>query len=255
MKKSINGFKIKFLGQSSFFLEIKNKRILIDPYFSNSLEKNFGKKFGRINKKVSFEKYLKKIDYLFISHHHQDHCDLETIGKILYHSKEVKIITNLNSKNKLEKKFKNIDIFYPKKKSFIIDKGIKIFIVPAAHPHYTFDKYKMPRDFGFYFLFKNRTFYHSGDTKFDLRILNYLKKLPKIKTAAIPVNEDNYFKREIGIIGNMSIRECFEFAKKLKIKYLYPIHWDLIKINSVSKNEILDVYKKNFKNNFLLKFQ
>ena len=75
-----------------------------------------------------------------------------------------------------------------------------------------------------------------------------------INTVILPINEHNYFKEKIGIIGNMGIRDAFQFAELLRTDQLIPIHWDLFKCNSVYKEEIILLYnllKPNFKLNLI----
>ena len=75
-----------------------------------------------------------------------------------------------------------------------------------------------------------------------------------INTVILPINEHNYFREKIGIIGNMGIRDAFNFAESLRTDQLIPIHWDLFKCNSVYKEEIILFYnllKPNFKLNLI----
>ena len=89
---------------------------------------------------------------------------------------------------------------------------------------------------------KNRVVYVAGDTSVCDEIILILKKCPRINFAFLPVNEDNYFRRRRGIIGNMSIREAFHLADELGIQNVVPVHWDMFKVNSASPNEIKAVY-------------
>ena len=41
----------------------------------------------------------------------------------------------------------------------------------------------------------------------------------------------------------MSIREAFELANELKIKQVFPVHWDMFEVNSTMPEEINVVYK------------
>jgi L-ascorbate metabolism protein UlaG (beta-lactamase superfamily) len=81
-----------------------------------------------------------------------------------------------------------------------------------------------------------------------------LSNFALIKIAILPVNEHNYFKENLGILGNMGIRDAFYFAKILQCEELIPMHWDMFKCNSVFKEQIsllYDLLKPKFKLNFL----
>ena len=81
-------------------------------------------------------------------------------------------------------------------------------------------------------------------------LIDELKDLPRVDIAILPVNEDNFFRRKRGIIGNMSIREAFGLADLLNFKNVIPVHWDMFEFNSTLPEEIKSVnkgYKWNFK--------
>jgi L-ascorbate metabolism protein UlaG (beta-lactamase superfamily) len=59
----------------------------------------------------------------------------------------------------------------------------------------------------------------------------------------LPVNEDNFFRRRRGIVGNMTIREAFGLAAEVGIQSVVPVHWDMFAVNSASPEEIKAVYK------------
>ena len=77
------------------------------------------------------------------------------------------------------------------------------------------------------------------------RLLGEYKQItenPPEGMTAGPVNEDNFFRRRRGIIGNMSIREAFELAAETGIKEVFPVHWDMFKVNSAIPKEIKIIY-------------
>jgi L-ascorbate metabolism protein UlaG (beta-lactamase superfamily) len=64
-----------------------------------------------------------------------------------------------------------------------------------------------------------------------------------IDIALLPVNEDNFFRRRRGIVGNMTIREAFGLAAEVGIRRVVPVHWDMFAVNSASPEEIKAVYR------------
>ena len=125
--------------------------------------------------------------------------------------------------------------------------------IPAAHPKITFDRKGNPNEIGWIFTYKRKKIYAAGDTSVCREIINILEEHKPIDTALLPVNEDNYFRRRRGIIGNMSIREAFQLADELEIKNVIPMHWDLFEANSTSIEEINAVYKNyNWKFNLVI---
>ena len=81
-------------------------------------------------------------------------------------------------------------------------------------------------------------------------LVKKLKKCEIIDLCFLPVNEDNYYRRRKGIVGNMSIRDAFGLANELAVKELVPIHWDMFEVNSTTPEEIYAVFNSydwNFK--------
>ena len=62
-------------------------------------------------------------------------------------------------------------------------------------------------------------------------LIDVLKNIGDIDIALLPVNEDNYFERRRGIVGNMSARDAFGLAAEVGIKSVVPVHWDMFAIN------------------------
>ena len=83
----------------------------------------------------------------------------------------------------------------------------------------------------------------AGDTSVCDELLEALKDVGSIDTALLPVNEDNFFRRRRGIVGNMTIREAFGLAAEVGMKNVVPVHWDMFAANSVSPEEIKAVYR------------
>src|SRR6266498_2129873 len=71
-------FYLWWLGQSGFLLQWKGKRVLIDPYLSDSLTKKYvdtDKPHVRMSEKVIDPELLKNILIVTSSHNHTDHAD------------------------------------------------------------------------------------------------------------------------------------------------------------------------------------
>ncbi len=75
-------FHLWWLGQSGYLLLWKGKRILIDPYLSDSLTKKYAttnKPHIRMSGRVVDPHLLKNIFVVTSSHNHTDHLDGETL--------------------------------------------------------------------------------------------------------------------------------------------------------------------------------
>src|SRR6478752_1531652 len=79
-------FHLWWLGQSGFLLQWKGKRVLIDPYLSDSLTKKYAatdKPHVRMTERVVDPGLLKNISIVTSSHNHTDHLDGETLTTVV----------------------------------------------------------------------------------------------------------------------------------------------------------------------------
>jgi hypothetical protein len=76
--KDENHFNLWWLGQSGFLLQWNGKRVLLDPYLSDSLTKKYlttDKPHTRMSELVVKPELLKNISVVTSSHNHTDHLD------------------------------------------------------------------------------------------------------------------------------------------------------------------------------------
>ena len=79
------GFYLWWLGQSGFLLQWNGRRVLIDPYLSDSLTKKYehtDKPHVRMSERVIDPDLFRGIDVVTSSHNHTDHLDAETLVPI-----------------------------------------------------------------------------------------------------------------------------------------------------------------------------
>lgn len=247
--------KITFenLGQSGLLLTYNDFRLLVDPYLSNSVEKYDGPDLQRQIPIPYLPSQLSDINYVLITHDHLDHCDPETIPLISKASPQ-SIFIGPQPVRKLLKEWNipNNRIINPPKTLFKLCEGLSIQSTLAAHPKLRVDEMGDPIAIGWILHINHLKVYIAGDTSLCSELINSLKKEKPIDIAILPVNEDNYYRRQRGIIGNMSIREAFQLAIDIGAKKVIPVHWDLFEINSVSPDEILAVYQSSKKWSFEL---
>lgn len=244
--------RIEHLGQSGLKINHDSQCILVDPYLSNSVEILDSSDLKRQIPIPYKPENLTNINWILISHEHIDHCDPHTIPILSKVNPNAKFIGpylvrnilknwNINESNIINLMDNEIDL----------GNDLSITPVPCSHPKLEFSEDGFPRTVGWIIDNKKSRIYIAGDTSVSQQLINFLKKLPKIDLAILPVNEDNFFRRRRGIIGNMSIREAFELANELKINQLFPVHWDMFKVNSTLPEEIEIVYR-SYKWNFKL---
>jgi len=204
------GINIKYLGHSSFLMDIDNKKILTDPYFGNTSLGQYKRLIQCSQKSCD----IKKLDSILISHEHMDSFDLESIN---YLAKKFnpKIIAHHSILNKIDTTNQckvPIDEFETK-----LVNNISICAYPAHHPT------------SFYplsYLLKNKngkTIYFAGDT-FMTR--DHEKIRPNI--ALLP----------IGGKRTMDMGTAIRVAKKMRPDVLIPMHYDTFEDIKINPQEI-----------------
>lgn len=235
---------IAHLGQSGFILNIKNIRILIDPYLSNYVEEIEGVHQKRLIPIPSLD--VTPINYVFSTHAHLDHCDPITLKMLVQHSPHMIFIGPVPCINIIHQ---YVDQKVPCQvcsESWIhLTPDISYKAIPAAHPTISREPDGTLTYVGYIFNINGKLVYHAGDTSVDNVIIETINQLnTKIDLAILPVNEKNYFKDKAGIVGNMSVREAYSFAEAINAKKVFPMHWDMFKSNSVYPEEIKLAYQK-----------
>ena len=75
-------FSLWWLGQSGFVLQWKRKRVVIDPYLSDSLTRKYAsteKPHTRMSELVLEPSLLRGVTAVSSSHNHTDHLDADTL--------------------------------------------------------------------------------------------------------------------------------------------------------------------------------
>jgi L-ascorbate 6-phosphate lactonase len=232
-----------FLGQSGVLIRCDGKCIAIDPYLSDAVAKSFGSHlFRKTQPQLELIKSL-IIDYVFVTHDHLDHCDPESLLILLEQNPQILIYGPESVHEKLahHKILLNKLIVISDKKLPLFENTI-VHIIPAAHTTLKYNSMGLSECMGYIFEFSKKTIYHAGDTIPNFDTINSVKAFGAVDIAFLPCNERNFYRESQGIIGNMTIREMFQFAKDINARKICPIHWDMFDLNSVFPMEIKMLY-------------
>ena len=145
-------------------------------------------------------------DYIFITHSHWDHFDLDSINNLV--NEKTIIIGPSSVIEKLDSNYKTLEV---KPENIYNLNNISFMTVPA----YNVDKEYHPKDagyVGYIVTLNNVTYYIAGDTD----VLDELKVI-KADVIFLPV----------GGTYTMTREEAVELANTIKPKYAIPIHYGL----------------------------
>lgn len=214
--------------------------IFVDPYLSNSVQQLDSPDLKRLRPIPFAPESVCDADYVLITHDHLDHCDPHTIPQIAKASPHAQFI---GPKPVLDQ-LRHWDIdearlhIASEAWSFLGHERLRICAVPAAHPEIERDGDGHLACIGFLIEFKAKKIYIAGDTCLKPEIIDAVATHAPIHTAVLPVNEHNYYRAKLGIVGNMSVREAFQFATDIGAKSMVAVHWDMFHVNSVFPDEI-----------------
>lgn len=215
---SSNNDGIFYLGHASILIKLSGKLILCDPvgysdpYLFSWLF--YPKQFT--------EKTLFDVDYVYVSHLHKDHFDIEFLKNL---SKKTKILI-MEGLVSFERELEHNNIKYTSVKNeqvTLLDDQIKMF---------GFVNYDNKVDSSAIFYNKNMCIYQGNDHWVNLeRVQKFSKEIQKIDIACVPFAyigwypfclkniEQNYKKEE----SERLIKQCYDYAIKF-IELINPFY-------------------------------
>lgn len=227
------GFHLWWLGQSGYLIAWKGRKILIDPYLSDSLTVKYAstnKPHTRMSEVVVRPELLTGINIVSSSHNHTDHLDAATLIPVIQNNPGISFIIPEANRQFVVERVK-IAADYP----LGLDEAAAVTIndftfhgIAAAHNELDRDDEGRYKYLGYIIRFGKWTVYHSGDTLWyeDLE-----KKLAgfSIDLALLPINGNDPAR---GVAGNLNTGEAALLAKAAGIRHVIPCHYDMFTFNT-----------------------
>lgn len=196
--------KITYLGQAGILFESYNKKIMIDPYLSDSVCKTQPK----FKRKVPVdEKFFSiKPDVMIITHNHGDHYDKETFNKFVTEESHITVLCPYSVWRDARKIGGNNNfILFDVETSVTLDCVI-FTAVKAVHS----DKDAI----GVIIDINSKKYYITGDTLYSEKVFSSLPKTC-FEAVFLPIN---------GVGNNMNSFDAKRFIERLNVKFSVPIH-------------------------------
>jgi L-ascorbate 6-phosphate lactonase len=235
--------RLEHLGQTGLRIDLGDLTVLVDPYLSHSVQELDSADLVRLVP-IPYQPHdLTTVDWVLITHEHMDHCDPHTVPTLAEASPHAQFVGPLSVRRQLAQWGIAADRIQAAPSEMLhLGSGLKVKALPAAHPKIRIDQDGQPQAVGYLFERNGQKLFLAGDTSVCEEVLEALRAVQPIEYALLPVNEDNYFRRRRGIIGNMSVREAFGLADEVGIQQVAPVHWDMFSVNSTDIAEIHAVY-------------
>lgn len=231
-------FHLWWLGQSGYLLQWKGKRVLIDPYLSDSLTAKYehtDKPHTRMSERVLKPELLKGISVVTSSHNHTDHLDAETLMPVLQNNPGIQFLIPEANRTFVAERVQ-CDPSFPvglnEGGSVAID-GFTFHGIPAKHNEIDRDENGNCRYMGYVIQFGNYAVYHSGDTLWFDEMVTQLKPFA-VDVAILPINGN---KPERKVAGNLDSKEAAALGKAIEARWVIPCHYDLFTFNTADVNE------------------
>lgn len=236
---------VTMLGQSGCKLSFPGTTLYLDPYLSNSVQELDSADLERLTPIPVPPETVTDADWVLLTHEHIDHCDPHTIPKLSVASPNSRFLAPQPVVEILLKWGISADRIQLAEEAWLdLGDELKARAVPAAHPTIERDEQGRLSYVGYVLEHAGQKVYLAGDTFVRQEIIDALQACGPIHTAFLPVNEHNFFRERRGIVGNMSIREAFQFASEIGIKQVVAVHWDMFAANAVDPDEIRLVHHK-----------
>ncbi|MBL7698799.1 MAG: MBL fold metallo-hydrolase [Chitinophagaceae bacterium] len=229
---SVN-FHAWWLGQSGYLVTFNGKRILVDPYLSDSLTVKYAstnKPHIRMSERVIAPELLENISIVSSSHNHTDHLDAATLQPILKNNPGIQfIIPEANRQFVCDRV--QCDVNYPTGldagESVTVDE-FTFYGVPAKHNEIERNEKGKCKFMGYVIRFGAWTIYHSGDTLWFDGMVDILRPY-NIDLAFLPINGNDPSR---GVAGNLDAQEAATLGRDIGAKMVIPCHYDMFTFNT-----------------------
>lgn len=214
-------------------------RLLVDPFISEHT--------SRLRAPPDPATVAHDVDWLLITHEHEDHLDTGFLETLLEQSPAARIVLPSPLVTALPASC-------PRDRVRPVGLGdclqlapdVSLEVLPACHAVNMSDGYGdgssdggPPRFVGYLLSFGGLLVYHAGDTLVTAELIEALTGR-LVDVALLPINGRDYFREEAGLVGNMNVREAVTLAERVGIRTLIPMHWDLIQGNTERPGAALD---------------
>lgn len=198
--------KITWLGQGGLLLEKGDFKIMIDPYFSDSVAKVNPKNYRRVPVQEQFLKI--KPNVLIFTHNHLDHYDPETAQGLLGNGSNILVLAPGSVWGEVRKIGGDHNYVLFNRHTSWIENGMQFTAVKAEHSD--------PTPIGVIIDDGEKKYYITGDTLYNEEIFSDIPG--DIYALFLPVN---------GVGNNMNKYDAARFAQRIGAKKVVPIHFGM----------------------------
>lgn len=229
-----------WLGQSGFLVRFGTRRLLLDPYLSDSLTEKYAttdKPHTRMTARVIAPDRLRKIDVVTSTHNHTDHLDAATLLPLRDVNPGMALIIPEANREFVAQRL-GVAASTPiglDESCSIVASGFEIHGIAAAHNELERDEAGHHRFLGYVIRVGRWTIFHSGDTLLYPGLVEKLRRFAPIDLALLPINGN---KPERRVAGNLDGAEAAELGHAIGARCVIPCHYEMFAFNTADPREL-----------------
>lgn len=237
-----DGISIYWLGQAGFIINARGKRIVIDPYLSDSLAAKYrghAHPHDRMAPAPVTPDALGAVDLVLCTHHHTDHMDGETLSAL---ANRLPALTFVVPKASRVLATQRIGIGSERlQEADAGDRmrfnGFELQVMRAAHEGLETDETGHYRFLGYGLDFGGQRIFHSGDTvPFDGQADEIRAFAPDL--AMLPVNGRSAALKAAGFAGNLTLSEAVALSRDCEARTMIAHHYGMFAFNTIPAADI-----------------
>ncbi len=235
-----DALRLWWLGQSGFLIRHGSRRLLLDPYLSDSLTEKYAatdQPHVRLTARVIAPERLHGIDVVTSSHNHTDHLDAATLRPLLASNPRMTLLIPEANREFVAQRL-GIAATSP----IGLDDGTTVSLggfefhgIAAAHNELERDESGRHRFLGYVIRAGRWTIYHSGDTLLYPGLAEKLRALAPIDVALLPINGHKPARR---VAGNLDGTEAAQLAHAISARGVIPCHYEMFAFNTADPREL-----------------
>lgn len=229
-----------WLGQAGFALEHAGRRILLDPYLSDSLATKYaGTVFPhiRLHPVPVDPSEIQGVRAVLHSHAHTDHLDPATVQALLTRNSPLFIAPRARSRIALDR---NVPAgsFTPVTAGDRVELATDITVtaVPAAHETLETDEHGDSVFLGYVIDIAGVRIYHSGDC-IPYEGQAQLLREHCVDLALLPINGRDSHRLTNGVPGNFTVGEAISLCRTAGMPAMVGHHFGLFDFNTISPDD------------------
>ncbi len=198
--------EVTFLGQAGLFFRAGGQTVMVDPYFSDSVERINPKNRRRIP--VDPSVFALRPDIILITHRHLDHFDPETLSRFVGEGRSPLILAPSGTWEEVRRMGGDANCVLFDRGTEWTEGALHFLATPAVHSD--------PFAIGAVITFQGERYYVTGDTLYSEEVL---RKIPRpIHVLFLPIN---------GVGNNMNAADAARFAAALSPRAVVPLHYGM----------------------------